>query len=139
MRTIVTVGAFDDAILAHIAKGRLLTEGITAYIADEHYIWANWSMSHALGGVKLRVLPEDKIEAALVLGKLYKGSYESYLAEQESEVFCANCYGLAFDTFNTWRSKLSQIAVYLCFGFILRVRDHKKKCKECGGEFKNEA
>lgn len=133
------MGAFDDAILAHIAKGRLLAEGISAYIADEHYIWANWSMSHALGGVKLRVLPEDKIEATSVLGKLYNGSYENYLAEEENEIGCANCSGLAFDTFNTWRTKLSQIAVYLCFGFIFRLRDSKKKCKECGGVFKNEA
>lgn len=131
------MGAFDDAIQAHIAKGRLLAEGVTAHIADEHYIWANWSMSYALGGVKLRVSPDDKNKASAVLSKVYDGSYESYLSEEENEIACANCKALGFVTFNTWRAKLSQIAVYLCFGFIIRLRNGKKKCKECGGVFKN--
>ena len=52
---LVTVGSYIDPIQAHIASGRLESEGIPVVVADEHYIWANWMLSNALGGVKVQV------------------------------------------------------------------------------------
>lgn len=95
-------------------------------------------MSYALGGVKLQVLPENKIQASLILSNLYNGSYETYLAEEIEDV-CPSCNGSAFHTFNKWHTKLGQVTIYLCFGFILRVRDRKKKCKACGEVLEHDA
>jgi hypothetical protein len=87
--SVVTVGSFDDALLAHIAKGRLEAEGIVSYIMDEHYIWANWSMSFALGGVKVRVKSEDAQSAKEVLLKLSRGEYQSNSDENVDEIVCS--------------------------------------------------
>ena len=60
---LVTVGSYTDPIQAHIAGGRLESEGIPVVIADEHLIWGNWMLSNALGGVKLQV-PFSRAEQA---------------------------------------------------------------------------
>jgi hypothetical protein len=90
-------------------------------------------MSQALGGVKIQVVADDEIKATLVLSKILNGVYASSLQESDCVDLCNNCNGIAFETFNTWQIKLSQIAAYLCFGFVFRLRDRKKKCKDCGG------
>lgn len=60
---LVTVASYTDAIQAHLARGRLEAEGIRAEVADEHYVSADWLMSNAVGGVKVRV-PERMAERA---------------------------------------------------------------------------
>ncbi len=59
MTSLLTVESFSDPLEAHIAKGRLEAEGIQAFVANEHHIWANWMMSHALGGVRVQVASEN--------------------------------------------------------------------------------
>lgn len=72
---LVTIATYTDAIEAHIARGRLDAEGIAAFTADEHLVWADWSYSNALGGVKLRVAHADAARALAVLQELHHGAY----------------------------------------------------------------
>src|SRR5690606_35553164 len=37
-----TVAHYTDPIEAHLARGRLLSEGIEAHLGDEHLAFANW-------------------------------------------------------------------------------------------------
>ena len=48
---------------AHILGGRFEAEGIPAFILFEHHVWAKWTLSNALGGVRLLV-PQEKRSAA---------------------------------------------------------------------------
>lgn len=56
---LVTIGTFSHALEAHIVRGRLETEGVWSFVADDNMVIANWLFSNAVGGVKLQVREED--------------------------------------------------------------------------------
>ena len=49
------VSVHTVAMDAYIIKGRLEAEGIPAFLSDDQYITMDWSLSLALGGVKVMV------------------------------------------------------------------------------------
>src|SRR3546814_11002383 len=68
---------YTDPIEAHLARGRLLSEGIDAHLGDEHLAMANWEWRLAVGGVKLRVADRDAERARAVLNAMDAGEYRS--------------------------------------------------------------
>lgn len=54
-RDMMTITTFSLPIEAQIAWAKLDSEGIPAFVADEHTINAHWLYSNALGGVRLQV------------------------------------------------------------------------------------
>jgi putative signal transducing protein len=70
-----TIAHYIDPIEAHLARGRLLSEGIDAHLGDEHLAVANWEWRLAVGGVKLRVADRDVERARCVLRSLDAGEY----------------------------------------------------------------
>src|SRR3546814_10934133 len=70
-----TVAHYTDPIEAHLARGRLLSEGIDAHLGDEHLAMANWEWRLAVGGVKLRVADRDAERARAVLNAMDAGEY----------------------------------------------------------------
>ena len=82
---ITTIKTYTIAMDAYIAKGRLEAEGIPAYIADEHYITLDWTISVAIGGVRVQV-PYAYIEQAnQVISDLEQGEYEVTDTEEQLE------------------------------------------------------
>jgi len=130
--SVVTVGSFDDALLAYIAKGRLEAEGVVSFIMDEHYIWANWSMSFALGGVKIKVKSKDEQAAKEILLKLSRGEYQSNLAVDGDQNVCAACNSHLNRLSNSLSTKLGQIITYLICGVVVRIYSSRMTCKTCG-------
>lgn len=59
----VTLRQFRDLPEALLAKGSLESAGIQAYLMDDNMIRMDWFISNLLGGIKLKVHPED-VEAA---------------------------------------------------------------------------
>jgi len=70
----VTVASFLDPLEARIVHGRLVAEGIEAYLADEHQAINDWYMRQALGGVKLRVRHDQADEARMLIAQLSEGA-----------------------------------------------------------------
>lgn len=64
LRTMVTIRSFPDVMQAWLAKSGLESAGIECSLADDNMVRLDWGISIVLGGVKLRVKPEDA-EAAL--------------------------------------------------------------------------
>jgi hypothetical protein len=50
-----------------LAKSRLEYEGIPAWVADDNHINLQWTISLALGGVKIKILESDIDDALKVL------------------------------------------------------------------------
>ena len=65
LRPMVTIRSFPDVMQAWLAKSGLESAGIECYLVDDNMVRLDWGISILLGGVKLRVKPEDA-EAALV-------------------------------------------------------------------------
>ncbi len=101
------VATYSMPYQAHLAKSRLETEGISAFIRDEHLISIDWLYSPALGGVKLEV-PEGQWEEAK---QILETSIPNDLEEMEiiegdpaqippteimTQLECANCGSQGF-------------------------------------------
>lgn len=67
----VTVATFDKSTDAHIALGRLATEGIEALLFDDNMVQMDWLYAIALGGIKLRVQRVDAARARRILATDY--------------------------------------------------------------------
>ena len=64
---LVTVATCTYVFEAEVLRGLLASEGIAAGLWDAEVVTADWAMSVAVGGVKVRVDPADAERAATVL------------------------------------------------------------------------
>jgi len=111
-----TIAHYIDPIEAHLARGRLLSEGIDAHLGDEHLAAANWEWRLAVGGVKLRVADGDVDRARSVLQSLDAGEYAL-----ESESGHADNGALHAPDRESWSSRLAWVGLML-FGIPLPWR-----------------
>ena len=84
MSTLVTVATFTTPLEAELARGRLEEEGVEAHVADGELVTADWTMSNAVGGVKVRVSTEDADRARAVLAEPVEEP-DDYEAPTEAE------------------------------------------------------
>ena len=131
-----TVARFREPYEAHIARGKLETEGIPAVVVDEHLVQINWMYSQAVGGVKLQV-PEEALERAReILGKDYEKELEvieETQLEPSSGEACPKC-----GSTSTVARRYSIWSLVPSFIFFLPVLFRKKGrvCNRCGATWK---
>jgi hypothetical protein len=128
----VTVARYTNLLEAHIARGRLESEGITAFIADENIIWANWLLVDAIGGVQLQVPREDCMRARQILSDVADiHASENGLARVETRSdHCPRCR-----THPVQDSALLSRLAYLSLVWIgspSAFNRELKYCRECG-------
>src|SRR6056297_3247837 len=82
----VTVGWYLHPIEAEIARGRLESEGIPAFLHTKGHSQVNWPITLALGGIRLQVPPSAASDAAEILESVepLPKSEEDYCPECES-------------------------------------------------------
>jgi len=78
-----TVATYDEVYKAELAKTALEEEDIIAVLHDTQIVAADWMMSNAVGGVKLKVREEDGERACRILSE--KMTAGAYLKESLSE------------------------------------------------------
>jgi len=123
----ITVARFSLAIEAHIARAKLESEGIPAFVADEHTVTAQWLYSNAIGGVRLQVPDSCAEEAKEILTIDYS---ESLIAEQgNDELLCPNCGSNAVRPV-TKGFKMAFV-VFLFLYFPLWPYKRKIECLDC--------
>ena len=61
---LVNIASFRDLPIAEIAKSKIESEGIPCFLINKYHIALNWTLSQALGGVKVQVAERD-VERAL--------------------------------------------------------------------------
>ena len=126
-----TVSIHTNPVEAHIYRGRLEAEGIDGLVQFEHHIWANWSISHALGCVRL-LSPSNKIEQATqVIQAIHSGEYEELLIEQQglSQRECPKC-GSTNNGVHAWLWKLS-LAFLFSISIPIPYTSHLFSCNDC--------
>jgi hypothetical protein len=64
---LVTVAQFSSGMEAQLARTKLESEGIEAYLADEHMMSINPMYDFALGGVRLQTKSTDAEKALKIL------------------------------------------------------------------------
>jgi hypothetical protein len=139
MGDLVTVATYTGPIEAHIAKGRLESEGIAVFLADEHHVWANWVYSNALGGVKLLVAVENVDQAQTILQKHSDGEFEADLQQEFpglKEEECPHCGSKDFkSTLSLWSLGLVILTLGLV-SVIFPLRQENRICLTCRHKWK---
>jgi hypothetical protein len=79
---LITIERYPNPVEAHIVKGRLEAEGVPAYLQPEHHVWAKWTISLALGYVRVQVRRKDVEARYAITAKLQAGEYA--LADEEA-------------------------------------------------------
>lgn len=63
----VTAATCTHVFEAEIVRGALADAGVSAWLADAEIVTADWTLSVAVGGVKVRVAEADATDAAALL------------------------------------------------------------------------
>ena len=128
----VTIASFPKVYEAHLAKLRLVAEGIPAYLLDEHLISLHWFYSEALGGVKVQV-PKEHGELAKKIIFTDHREELSEMFEMEPPILCLKCgnESTLFPLGEPWVAVLTWMWVGIPFIIWL----NKRKCNHCGHLF----
>lgn len=132
-QTFKTIAKFQYSAEAQIIKGRLESEGIQVFLSDNITIDTDPLVSNAIGGVKLKVLSTDAMEAQHILESISK-----YAIDDEGNAMqCPNCTSTEVQLFSTITSLKSFVA--FIFGFISGTlpfySKDKYRCSNCDTEF----
>jgi hypothetical protein len=118
---------------AHVSRALLESEGIPAFLANEHVIWASWRMSLALGGVRVLV-PVDHAEAAInVFKNRDAGELQATLLAQEpfGQPVCLQCGSGQLVTARNWLS-VTVAALFVFVWAIVFPPTKETRCAACG-------
>ena len=123
----ITIARFSLAIEAHIARAKLESEGIPAFVADEHTITAQWLYSDAMGGVRLQVPNSCAVTAKEILAIDFS---DSLIAEQGfDEPACPSCGSNSIEPIT--KGLRMAFVVFLFLHFPLWPFKRKIKCLSC--------
>ena len=94
LRDLVTIRQFRDLPEALLAKGSLESAGIECFLADENLVRLDWFISNFIGGIKLRVRPQDAESAQKILDEpILEGLYVHGVGLYE-QPRCPKCQSL---------------------------------------------
>lgn len=126
--SLITISTYENAIEAEIAKGRLESEGIPAFVLDSHTVNINWALSNAMGGVRLSVRQSDFQKASEILGITYQNLPNANWGS------CPKCGSKELEP-QTYTPKLSLLGLLWFIPSIFRKTQFL--CKSCGALVKS--
>ena len=131
--TFKTIARFQYSTEAQIIKGRLEAEGIQVFLTDNLTIDTDPLVSNAIGGVKLKVLSTDALEAQHILESINKYSVD----DEGHTISCPNCKGHHVELFSTIKDVKSFLAFIfgVLFSALPFYTRHKYRCDDCKTEF----
>ena len=121
-----TVDRFFHPTDAHIAAGKLESEGIPVFLLGINHASANWLLSNALGGIRLQVPANQVDDARQLLAQIAEPS-------DVGEIECPECGGWDTTAMSNSR-KIAFLAVHL-FSIPLPWNKNRRHCQTCGAEW----
>jgi hypothetical protein len=119
---------------AHICRGLLESEGISASLLNEHHISVQWPMALALGGVRVCVDPNSARRAKAVLAARDAGEYEDAVCE-EYEIAPISC-GVCGSNRTAYRRDMAESALLFAMMLVFTVSAPPSiasvRCRDCG-------
>lgn len=118
------IATFENALDAEMARGRLESEGIRAFVQDGNIVGANWTLSNAVGGVKVAVLAQDLQRAIEILADA--GTHED---EDSGWGKCSKCGSSKLELHSDRR--MTNLT-WLLLGIPLLFPNKRFLCRSCG-------
>lgn len=135
VRDLVLVRQFRDLPEALLAKGSLESAGIECFLADENLVRLDWFISNFIGGIKLRVKPQDVENARKLLDEpILEGLYVQGVGLYE-QPRCPKCESLDVNF-----RELDQPIAYMSALLRVPMPIHRKAwhCRSCDAEWEND-
>ena len=124
------MASFIDPPLAFLLKSRLEFEGIVAWVADDHHINLQWTISLALGGVKVKVMEADREDAQKVLYSDCAEALDAISFPGDVEAACCEkCGSMDLKRYSLTRKAA---ALTLLTGLPFIYFGKRVKCRDCG-------
>ena len=124
----VTVGWYLQPVEAEIARGRLESEGVPAFLHSNNHSQADWPITLALGGIRLQVPSSAAQEAREILQSVVP------LPEAEEDISCPSCGSLDSKPQETsW--EIAFLVVYFLH-LPLPFRRGGRRCQTCDQEWR---
>ena len=123
-----TVDRFFHPTEAHIAAGKLRSEGIPVFLLGINHASAIWLIAGALGGIRLQVPAKYADDARELLAEISTSS-------KYGDPPCPEC-GSSDTTAMSNSRKVAFIAVHL-FSIPLPWQTNRSHCQSCGAEWEN--
>ncbi|WP_026958774.1 DUF2007 domain-containing protein [Aliagarivorans taiwanensis] len=132
MSQLVVVARFSFPHEAHIARSMLESEGVPAFVADEHTVNMQWLYSNAIGGVRLLAPTEHAKRAIELLQQDHSDALCEVLAEEypDTAEVCPDCGAIEIEPYT--QGKKAAFVVFLLLGFPLFFYKHGLRCRRCG-------
>jgi DNA-directed RNA polymerase subunit M/transcription elongation factor TFIIS len=124
----VTLRKFRDLPEALLAKGGLESAGIEAYLVDDNMIRMDWFYSNLIGGIKLKVRPEDVDAANEILSQPIPEAIEIEGADSYEQPKCPQCQSLDV-SYRQLNKLVSYGSLYL--GVPIPVHTKAWTCQAC--------
>lgn len=134
-RELMTVREFRDLPAALLAQGLLQSAGIECFLDNANIVRMDWLWSNAVGGLKLRVKPEEAQAALEILKQPIPAGFNVEDVGIYEQPKCPKCGSLDI-TFE----ELNKAFAYTSVAFRLPLPIHNKgwKCHSCGHDWMDE-
>jgi hypothetical protein len=134
LQKLVTLRQFRDLPEALLAKGALESAGIESFLADDNMVRLDWFLSNLIGGIKIKVKPEDLEAAQEILDQPIPEGFDVEGVGDYQQPRCPKCQSLDV-TFQ----QLNQPIAYGSAWLSLPMPVHYKawRCRACEHEWKD--
>ena len=127
---LVTIQRFSTPHEAFLAKSRLESEGIPAFVQDANIVQMNWLYSNLVGGVRLQVAFGDATQAIEILGS----TTASELGDERLVDICSECGGSRIEVWSPARR--ATFLTWLLLGLPLWRSRPGWACQDCGHKWR---
>lgn len=134
-RELMTIRQFRDLPAALLAQGLLQSAGIESSLADDNLIRLDWFISNLIGGVRLRVKPQDAKDALEILNQPIPAGFNVEGVGIYEQPKCPQCGSLDI-TFEELNKPVAYTSAYL--NVPLPIHRSGWKCQSCGHEWMDE-
>lgn len=129
----IEVASYSYPYEAQIAKSRLISVGIPAYIENEHTINMDWLYSVAMGGVRVLVPKNYETDAKYLLENDFSQDLDEEF--QLTHLHCPHCQSEQVEPYT--EGKKMAFVLFAALGFPLFKYKHGYKCLDCHIFFEN--
>jgi hypothetical protein len=134
----VTIARFFSLGEAKLAQGKLSSEGISAFLCDEHVHAIGWHMGAAFGGIRLQVRDSQVVRALEVLE-----GFEPEESEEDEEFddvpCCPECESLEIrEVTGKNPNQISLWSAAIPFPEPPTQTTHRWRCLACGYQWQEE-
>jgi hypothetical protein len=136
LRRMVTIRQIRDLPEALLAKGSLESAGIEAVLTDDNIIRMDWFWSNLMGGIKLKVAPEDVEVANKILNQPIPEGFDVAGIGEYQQPQCPRCQSL-----DVTYKELNRPVSYMTVWLQVPIPVHRRawRCHSCEAEWEDDA